>query len=86
MLQPAEEGLAGGRVMVEEGLFERFPADAVYGLHNTPAWRRARSRYAKVHSWPPAIVGRRPSAAPADMAAAARTLPPPRRSPPRNAC
>ena len=36
IFQPAEEGLGGGRRMVEEGLFGRFPADAVYGLHNEP--------------------------------------------------
>jgi amidohydrolase len=38
IFQPAEEGGGGGRVMVEEGLFERFPADEVYGLHNTPRY------------------------------------------------
>jgi hippurate hydrolase len=37
IFQPAEEGGGGGRVMVEEGLFERFPAQAVYALHNWPA-------------------------------------------------
>ncbi len=36
IFQPAEEGAAGARVMIEEGLFERFPCDAVYGLHNWP--------------------------------------------------
>ena len=36
VFQPAEEGRGGGRVMVEEGLFDRFPADAVFGLHNMP--------------------------------------------------
>ncbi len=36
IFQPAEENEAGGRVMVEEGLFEQFPAQAVYGLHNIP--------------------------------------------------
>ncbi|WP_426959508.1 M20 aminoacylase family protein [Muricoccus radiodurans] len=36
IFQPAEEGLGGGRRMVEEGLFERFPVDAVFGLHNEP--------------------------------------------------
>ncbi|MGH7057356.1 MAG: amidohydrolase, partial [Acetobacteraceae bacterium] len=36
IFQPAEEGGGGGRVMVEEGLFERFPCDAVYGAHNDP--------------------------------------------------
>ncbi|SDD18952.1 M20 aminoacylase family protein [Belnapia rosea] len=36
IFQPAEEGGGGGRVMVEEGLFERFPCDSVYGIHNAP--------------------------------------------------
>ncbi len=36
IFQPAEENVAGGRVMVEEGLFDRFPVDAVYGMHNSP--------------------------------------------------
>ena len=36
IFQPAEEGLGGGRVMVEEGLFNRFPCEAVYGFHNMP--------------------------------------------------
>src|SRR3546814_18383622 len=36
IFQPAEENEGGGRVMVEEGLFEQFPVDAVYGLHNMP--------------------------------------------------
>ena len=34
IFQPAEEGLGGGRIMVEEGLFERFPCDMVFGAHN----------------------------------------------------
>ena len=36
IFQPAEEGGGGGKVMVQEGLFERFPADEVYALHNWP--------------------------------------------------
>jgi hippurate hydrolase len=36
IFQPAEEHAGGGRVMVEEGLFERFPMDMVFGLHNWP--------------------------------------------------
>ena len=37
IFQPAEENLAGGEIMVKEGLFERFPMDQVFGLHNWPA-------------------------------------------------
>jgi amidohydrolase len=36
IFQPAEEGRGGARRMVEDGLFKRFPCDAVYGLHNMP--------------------------------------------------
>ena len=36
VFQPAEENLAGGRVMVEDGLFDKFPCEAVYGMHNAP--------------------------------------------------
>jgi amidohydrolase len=36
IFQPAEEGGAGARRMIEDGLFERFPMDAVYGMHNWP--------------------------------------------------
>ena len=36
IFQPAEENEGGGRVMVEQGLFERFPMRAVYGMHNWP--------------------------------------------------
>ena len=37
IFQPAEENHGGGGMMVREGLFERFPMDQVYGLHNWPA-------------------------------------------------
>jgi amidohydrolase len=37
IFQPGEEGGAGAKVMMEEGLFARFPCDAVYGLHNDPS-------------------------------------------------
>jgi hippurate hydrolase len=36
IFQPAEEGGGGGRVMVEEGLFDKFPCDAVFAIHNKP--------------------------------------------------
>ncbi|MPY69066.1 MAG: amidohydrolase [Alphaproteobacteria bacterium] len=36
IFQPAEENEGGGRVMVEEGLFDRFPCETVWGMHNFP--------------------------------------------------
>ncbi|MFT4270586.1 MAG: M20 aminoacylase family protein [Pantoea sp.] len=36
IFQPAEEGLAGAKAMIDDGLFSRFPCDAVYALHNWP--------------------------------------------------
>ncbi len=36
IFQPAEENEGGGRVMVEQGLFEKFPVESVYGMHNWP--------------------------------------------------
>ena len=36
IFQPAEETVGGARVMIEEGLLERFPMQAVYGMHNWP--------------------------------------------------
>jgi amidohydrolase len=36
IFQPAEEGLGGGEAMVKDGLFERFPCDAIFGMHNRP--------------------------------------------------
>jgi hippurate hydrolase len=36
IFQPAEEGLGGGAAMVADGLFDRFPCDAVFGMHNRP--------------------------------------------------
>lgn len=36
IFQPAEELLYGGRVMVEDGLFDTFPCDHIFGLHNMP--------------------------------------------------
>lgn len=37
IFQPAEENEGGGRMMVDEGLFERFPMRQVFGMHNWPA-------------------------------------------------
>jgi amidohydrolase len=37
IFQPAEEGMGGAKAMVEEGLFEKFPCDAIFGMHNRPS-------------------------------------------------
>jgi len=42
IFQPAEELAGGGKVMVEEGLFDRFPVEAVYGMHNLPGMAAGR--------------------------------------------
>ncbi|SFD84333.1 M20 aminoacylase family protein [Paracidovorax konjaci] len=39
IFQPGEEGCAGARVMIEDGLFDRFPVQSVYAMHNWPAMR-----------------------------------------------
>ncbi len=36
IFQPAEEGLAGAKAMIDSGLFQQFPCDAVFALHNWP--------------------------------------------------
>ncbi len=36
VFQPAEEGLGGARQMITDGLFEQFPCDEIYGMHNMP--------------------------------------------------
>jgi hippurate hydrolase len=36
IFQPAEEGRAGAKQMIDDGLFEKFPADCVFGMHNFP--------------------------------------------------
>jgi len=37
VFQPGEEGFAGARHMIEDGLFDRFPVEAIYAMHNWPA-------------------------------------------------
>jgi amidohydrolase len=36
IFQPAEEGGGGGKAMIDDGLFEKFPCDAVFAIHNKP--------------------------------------------------
>ena len=37
IFQPAEEGIGGAKAMVEDGLFEKFPCEAIFGMHNRPS-------------------------------------------------
>jgi len=39
IFQPGEEGYAGAKAMIEDGLFERFPVQSIFGMHNWPAMR-----------------------------------------------
>jgi amidohydrolase len=39
IFQPGEEGYAGAKAMIDDGLFDRFPVQSVYGMHNWPAMR-----------------------------------------------
>lgn len=39
IFQPGEEGFAGAKAMIDEGLFDRFPCDAVFAMHNWPGER-----------------------------------------------
>jgi hippurate hydrolase len=39
VFQPGEEGFAGAKAMVEDGLFERWPVEAIYAMHNWPAMK-----------------------------------------------
>lgn len=48
IFQPAEEGQGGAKVMIEDGLFEKFPVQSIYGLHNWP-------------ELPPGVFGIRPN-------------------------
>jgi len=39
IFQPAEEGLGGAKKMMDDGLFDRFPCDAIFAMHNMPGYR-----------------------------------------------
>src|SRR5690606_9528917 len=42
IFQPAEESLGGAKRMIEEGLFDKYPCDAVFAMHNMPGVRQGR--------------------------------------------
>lgn len=64
IFQPGEETMQGGPAMVSDGLFERFPVDAVYGMHNMPGlelgkfYFRSGEMMAAVDNWEIEITGK----------------------------
>src|SRR5690606_41092790 len=42
VFQPAEEAAGGTKAMIDDGLFERFPMDRVFGMHNWPGLEAGR--------------------------------------------
>lgn len=64
IFQPAEETMAGGPAMIADGLFERWPVDAVFGMHNMPGLERGKLYFrdgammAAVDNWEIALAGK----------------------------
>jgi len=64
IFQPAEEIMAGGPAMIEAGLFDRWPVDAVFGMHNMPGLELGKLHFrddammAAVDNWEIALTGK----------------------------
>ncbi|MBI1622727.1 M20 aminoacylase family protein [Aquamicrobium zhengzhouense] len=64
IFQPGEETMEGGPAMIREGLFERFPVDAVFGMHNIPGLEEGKFYFhpgemmSAVDNWEVEIVGK----------------------------
>ena len=64
IFQPAEETMEGGQAMIADGLFERFPVDAVFGMHNMPGLELGKLYFtagdvmAAVDNWEIELVGK----------------------------
>ena len=56
IFQPAEEGLGGAQAMLKDGLFERFPCDTVFGMHNHPGLPVGKFAIAPVPRWRPVVL------------------------------
>jgi hippurate hydrolase len=63
IFQPAEENFGGARIMIEDGLFERFPCDAVFALHKIRISPLVTSPFARGRSWRQSTSARSPSTA-----------------------
>ena len=63
IFQPAEEVMGGAPAMIADGLFERFPMDAVFGMHNMPSLERGKLYFtagpvmAAVDNWEIVLTG-----------------------------
>lgn len=64
IFQPAEETMQGAPAMIEDGLFERFPLDAIFGMHNMPGLEKGKLYFtegdtmAAVDNWEVEITGK----------------------------
>lgn len=64
IFQPGEETMEGGPAMIADGLFEKFPVDAVYGLHNMPGLEMGKFYFRKgetmaaVDNWEIELIGK----------------------------
>ncbi|MGO4409643.1 MULTISPECIES: M20 aminoacylase family protein [unclassified Brevundimonas] len=64
IFQPGEETMQGGPAMISDGLFERFPVDAVFGMHNIPGLEKGKFYFrpgqmmASVDNWEVEIIGK----------------------------
>ena len=64
IFQPGEETMEGGPAMIKDGLFERFPVDAVFGMHNIPGLEKGKFYFhpgemmAAVDNWEVEITGK----------------------------
>lgn len=64
IFQPGEETMEGGPAMIKDGLFERFPVDAVFGMHNIPELEEGKLYFhpgqtmASVDNWEVEITGK----------------------------
>lgn len=64
IFQPGEETMEGGPAMIQNGLFEKFPVDAVYGMHNMPSLEKGKFYFregetmAAVDNWEIELIGK----------------------------
>lgn len=64
IFQPGEETMEGGPAMIQDGLFEKFPVDAVYGMHNMPGLEKGKFYFregetmAAVDNWEIELTGK----------------------------